>query len=153
MNTVEVYVLCKSRSFILAHKFLNQFAPSRECSHEDFPFPEYTDTPSQVYKCVEDVLRELESNQTESYSLYWDVIAHDYLNSVMLFFTDDGGMIAGIAVSEGYETKVINDLTKTVSGEYGYVSYENVPPSSSEEFIRICNSSNHLRVVAGKVLE
>ena len=152
MELVEIYVLCENRTQSLALKFLDGFAENRTNTAEDFPFPEYVDEPDIIYTKDTEVMAALEKQPSESYSLYWDTTSESAIKNAMLFYTEDGGLVAGVAVKDSDHEKWINKLAKVVNGAYGYVSFENVPPDTKGEFIELCNSSDQIKMVGGKVM-
>lgn len=131
---------------------MDSFAENRTNTAEDFPFPEYVDEPDIIYTADTEVMTVLEKQPSESYSLYWDTTNESDIKNAMLFYTEDGELIAGFAVKDSDHEKWISKLAKVVNGAYGYVSFENVPPDTKDEFIELCNSSDQIKMIDGKVV-
>jgi len=151
MSVVEVYVLCKSRSKELALAFLEKFIPSREACADEYPYPEFDDEPKYVYDDVEKLLDTLESEEDESYSLYWNAVNNANIQSGMLSFTEDGQMIVGLAVDEVDVKKRFEELASLTGGEFGYISLESAPAENQAEFVQYCKDSDQIRMVEGEL--
>lgn len=150
MELVEIYVLCRDRSKSLIFEFLNRFLPNRKELSEDYPYPEYADDPIYVFDNSEKIIEKLEQDKYESYSLYWGNTDGGEVNSAMIFFTKDGGMIAGITVADGEEVSWFEKLSRLLGGEYGYVSFDQPPPERTSEFINFCIRTDQKRMISGK---
>ena len=99
MDATEIYVLCNSRSANLASRFLNECLRDRRQIADEYPFPEFVDDPVKTFQTPEDLMQRLEQDEHESYSIYWDAKRADGPRQAMLFYTEDGAMIAGIGLS------------------------------------------------------
>lgn len=143
MGLIEIYVLCENRTQKLAKKFLNKFAEERENTAEDFPFPEYASKPKIIYNNENQILHTLECKQNEPYSLYWNTNKNNNIKNVMLFYTKDGGMIAGIAVDVENSQDWLNTLAEEVNGNYGFISLESAPPEKKRTLLEFAiNQTN-----------
>ena len=152
MEIREIYVLCKERSEKLAIDFLNKLLPEREAVAENYPYPEYSDDPKYIYDDSEELIKVLERNENESYSLYWNDSSDGEVKSAMIFFTEDGGMIAGITIPYDDGDAWLSKLSDIVGGKYGYVSFDSPPPETRVEFIACCEKSDQIRLVGGEVV-
>ncbi len=152
MEIREIYVLCKERSKKLVFEFLDRFFPEREASSEDYPYPEYSDDPECVYDDCDELFEVLENNTEESYSVYWDSTNDGEVKNAMVFFTEDGGMIVGIAVECDDCGVWLKKLSEVVEGEYGYVSFDSPPPETRKDFIMYCKNSDQVKLMAGDVV-
>jgi hypothetical protein len=68
----EVYVLCRNRSTVVGLEFLDAFVPSRKPVADEFLYPEFGADPQTFYHTPDEVMRRLEAEPQESYSIYWD---------------------------------------------------------------------------------
>lgn len=152
MNIVEIYMLCKSRSKEFAVAFLENFAPNREPCSDEYPYPEYEEPAKHVYDDVEELLGELENSKGESYSLYWNGIDMPKVKNAMLFYTEDGQMVAGLAVEQNSVEKLFSELALFSDAKYGYVSFDSPPPETKDEFVQYCRNSDQVRMVDGEML-
>jgi hypothetical protein len=59
-------------------------------------------------------------------------------------------MIAGITVADGEEEKWLKKLSKSLGGEYGYVSFDQPPPETTSQFINVCIGTDQKRLIFGK---
>ncbi|WP_240220540.1 hypothetical protein [Rheinheimera hassiensis] len=153
MEIIEIYILCKERSKKLVLEFLDKLLPNRDTSAEDYPYPEYDDEPEHVYDDIYDLMVVLDDNKNESYSLYWGATDSAEVKNAMVFYTADGGLIAGIAVEDGDREAWLKRLSKLVGGKFGYVSFDSPPPETTQDFIAYCESSDQIRLVAGNVIQ
>ena len=68
----------------------------------------------------------------------------------MLFFTVDGGMIAGLTVATWEGDLAENSLrllARTVDAQYGYTLWEQPPPDSVTEFKAAARKSDRPRIL------
>lgn len=126
----DVYALCAERSLRLARELLDSWAPNREWSADN-----------------EDVLPSLIEHPTAEQTLYWRTRRDDHIEHVMLGFTCDGHMIAGIsalfqelrdhAQLRHELAKLLVRLADAVGGRFGYVAFGE-PPVEDGGFIAEC---------------
>jgi hypothetical protein len=70
----------------------------------------------------------------------------------MLWFTSDGGMIAGCDMFETAVMEGLRSAAATVEASFGYVTGEEPPPDTVGEFLTICRTAD-LRLVDGSVVD
>lgn len=151
VNDLEVYVLCGARTSAVARRFLDTFAEKRVPVAEDFPFPEFANEPEYTFLDPNEVITLLESRRHDSYAIYWNVESGLGGEQVMLFFTEDGGMIAGIGgPTDSWEATLLA-ISTVVGGKYGYVTSGSCPPATSKEFKAICRQSTLASLVNGEL--
>lgn len=150
MDPVEIYVLSSERSAKMAGGFLAEFALYRKPVAIDFPFPEFVEEPRFVFTDPIDLIRQLEKDRGESYSLYWNV-DRGVADQVMLFFTKDGGMIVGLGGPRISAEFAFSAIQKIVDGRFGYVTSGSCPPSSIGEFVSICKESTLASLFEGEI--
>jgi hypothetical protein len=151
MEPIEVYVLCQNREKIIGIAFLNTFLPNRSPLADEFPFPEFVDLPQVVYSKYEDIMQKLENESHESYSLYWKSKDGEGSHQAMLFYTQDGAMIAGLVVPSERVVNALVDVAEVVRGKFGFITLESHPPKSSIEFIDLCQGATLPALVDGKL--
>ena len=150
MSSDEVYVDCESRSKAIAMKFLDACAPERHAVAADYPFPEFADVPEVIYTTEEEIIDRLVAEQHCSYSLYWDCGGSS--EQVMLFFTKDGHMIAGLGGPKASHEEALTDLCNLVGGRFGYVTEETCPPETFRDFEYLSRNSSLPCIVEGQLL-
>jgi hypothetical protein len=138
-----VYALCAERSLRLARELLDGWAPNRERSADN-----------------EDELPRLIEHPTAQQTLYWSTRRDDHIEHVMLGFTCDGHMIAGISASfqelrdharlRHELAKLLVQLADAVGGRFGYVAFEE-PPVEDGSFIAEC-SRRDVALIDGRLV-
>ena len=151
MELLEVYVVSGTRSKATYVAFLDTFLPHRRALAEEFPFPEFTDPPQNVYLDPEELMERLELEPNQSYSLYWQCDESSQGLQAMLIFTCDQAMIAGLVVPTGTEGRILLEIANVVKGQFGLVTTENFPPETSAEFIDLCRTSTLIALVDGRL--
>lgn len=96
----------------------------------------------------------LEEAPGENYGIYWSRVGEQGPDQAMLFYTQDGEVIAGLALacSRSEQRRLLGELAEVVGGQYGYVTEESRPPDTLAEFAALSRSASGLRLVDGKVL-
>ena len=71
----------------------------------------------------------------------------------MLFFTGDGGLVAGLTVrdDEGEPADRLRRRAERVAGRDGYLAWETPPPDTVEEFRRTAAAADPPRLVDGRL--
>lgn len=150
-SSLEVYVLCKERTEVLAARFLDHYLPHREALQEDYPFPELVDKPWVTYRDASQVMHRLAATPEETYGLYWRHKGDGHPQQAMLFYTNDGGMIAGLANFACPPVKLLQDLARSVEGEYGMVTCDSRPPDSARKFVHLCRAAKSTLLIGGEL--
>jgi hypothetical protein len=130
MGYCDVYALCAERSLRLARELLDGWAPHRESSADEAVLPWLIEHP------------------TAQQTLYWRSRRDDHIEHVMLGFTCDGHMIAGISASFQQlkdHTRLRQELAQLLvrladaaGARFGYVAFEE-PPVEDGSFIAECS--------------
>lgn len=152
MSVFEIYVLCKERNSSVVRSFLNEFIPNRSEVAEDYPFPELVDNPEVIYNETESLMSRLDLELSEGYSIYWNNEIRNDIIQAMVFYTEDGHMIAGLVVN-GDRKDWLSKLSNHVNGSYGYITQEEAPPETKEEFITMCSNSNDFKLINGSLIK
>lgn len=150
-SSLEAYVLCSERSASTAFAFLQQIAPERRPLCEEFSFPQFSDNPIVIFKDIKLLIEYLANRFETEYSIYWNCGSNAICGQVMLFFTRDGGLIAGIADFNIPHTEALSVLKEAVNGKFGYVTCDSPPPESAAEFVEFWRHAEGARIVDGRV--
>lgn len=135
----ELYALSSDRSAAFARHFLDTFTPKGSAAAVDYPVPEHADLSTHTFTQVDDLFAHLEAHPSEPYGLYWQ--AHRDAADVrmaMLFYTDDGFVILGIAVDEACEAEQMARLKAFANAKFTVAWDERAPPRSAVEFRALC---------------
>jgi len=151
VETKEIYILSKDRTMSTAQIFLDSFLPERFSLTEEYPYPQYSDTPEIIFENRNELIQKLVTNSNEPYSLYWDVVDSEVING-MIFFTKDGGMIVGLAVAQNKDEYFLKSISEAVGGEFGYISFDSPPPETQDEFITLCKDTDQAKLFLGKFI-
>lgn len=151
MELLEIYVLCESRSATVAQTFLQAFLPERTAATDEYPFPEFIDPPVEIIRSFEELAQRLENDEQKSYAAYWNSTSDHGPRQAMLFYLEDGSMIAGLVVQNSSVNDFLLKLARRVNGRYGYVCGSQPPPATSAAFIDICRNSTLPCLVDGQL--
>ena len=149
MDALEVYVLSGERGSECASRFLTEFAPSRSPVATDFPYPEFVDDPTVIYDNPNELIRRLERDGNQPYAIYWNVEVGGLSDQVMIFFTEDNGMIVGLGGPHMQPEIALSLIQRVVNGKYGYITSCSCPPSSINAFISMCIESTLPNIFEG----
>lgn len=149
---LDLYVLCPARTVVLARHFLDTWAPARVASFADVTIHPSGDT----IDATADFLAALAARPDQEGGLYWASGRADLVAHVMLHFTTDGGLIAGLSVGEHEQPRAqvaasLERLARSVTARFGYVGFEEPPVIESRAaFLAMCGR-RELRLVDGVV--
>ena len=147
----DIYVIQKSRSKTKGIDFLNTFLPLRAESANEYLIPQYSDNPVEEFDNADDLMAYLESNSGCSQSIYWRNIDEDNPNKHgMIFYTKDGNIIFGISrnadisgkLNTENEDKCMEKMKEYFDTELGYITYEEAPVETFDEFVIRVNELN-----------
>lgn len=151
MTQYEVYAACATRSAAQAQRFLETFVPVRALISSELQLPEFSDNPSEIFADVDSLVLRLEQKTDEEHALYWTRNEPGDPYQAMLFFTKDGGMIAGIASTHPDPADLLQQLATAVDARYGVVVLEERPPATLRAFYRLCRAAPGARLVDGEL--
>lgn len=151
MVPYEVYACCRERTVVLADEFLNSFLPERVVLSDAFPFPEFADQPVDVFVDPHRLMQRLEEEPFEGYALYWGRANHGNPFQAMLIFTEDGGMVAGLASAALDAPTLLRQLAMVVGARFGFVTLEERPPETMKLFEERCRGSEGTRIIDGEL--
>lgn len=143
---IDSYYLVDTRRLDIVYDFFSRYFPLglKELAI-DYPFPEFSDYPDNVYLFLKDLLMHLEKTPSCEYTVYFENKDKSaIIKQVTLQYTDDGKIIFGVSIignepSLIREIEVINDIKNYLSSNNAYATIEEPPPINSEEFIDFCN--------------
>ena len=150
---IDVYVLAPERSAAVVQRFRAAWLGGFEPAAEEYEVPQYADEPEAVFATPEEAIEWLLARPDEPHALYWHGPRGGEVANGMLFFTEDGGLIAGLSVREEGPALAgrLRSLADSVGAGYGYVVFEAAPPATAEEFRRAAAASDPPRLVDGRL--
>ena len=105
-----------------------------------FCIPEFNcDNAKVIFYNEESILEYLINHPNEDYSLYWKSSKVSNIDMAMVFFTEDKNIIFGLVVIERAK-EILEDLQSFSESNYGYITFEEVPPLNRKEFIKRCET-------------
>jgi hypothetical protein len=134
----ELYALSHDRSSAFVHRFLDRFLPSRTVEQDDFPVPEHAAKPEALFTSELEIIGYLETHPDEPYGLYWSDADPSSGRQAMVFFTEDGALILGLAEPEATARASLNELGMFAGTNHLLLTEEERPPSTGAEFIERC---------------
>ena len=154
----DVYVLCSERTEALAERFLAEWAPNRTPTAVEYEIPQYSDTYTHLFEDAGDLIRFLESNAAETQAVYWESGRDDEIERVMVFFTSDGGMVAGLSISDWDRpreeiARIFFALAGSVGARFGYVTAEEAPVYETQKAFRAECERREIALIDGARIE
>src|SRR5262249_21008069 len=136
-ESLDLYALATDRSSEIVSRFRERWLASFEESEVDYVLPQFADRPDAVYDSPSELIARLLAEPAQPHSLYWRNPRPGHLPHAMLFFTTDGGLIAGLAVAtedSDLAGATLRELAQSVDARYGYALGEAPPPGTASEF-------------------
>ena len=131
----DIYALASERTERAITEFLDHFLPGRVESADEYEIPQYSSSPTIVYTKASDLIRHCCDNSNEVHTVYWRSDIQP--EHAMVFFLGDGGLIFGVSTpAEDHQRVdlVADNLGRFLNTEEVIVTYEDLPPESSEGF-------------------
>ena len=131
----DIYALASKRTEQAVTEFLDHFLPERVESADEYEIPQYSDAPTTVYTKASDLIRHCCDSPNEVHTVYWR--SEIQPEHAMVFFLGDGGLIFGVSTPAEDHRRidlVAEDLGRFLNTEEVIVTYEDLPPESSEDF-------------------
>lgn len=147
--SIDAYVLCPSRDAGAIERFLRTWAGDLDEVADRYELPQYSDAPRAVYRRARDLIGALVADPGEAHAIYWRNPGGGEVRRAMLYFTDDGGLIAGLSV-QGDGAATLGALGKSVGAAVGYLTSEDPPAGTVEDF-RDRAASAAVRLAGGRV--
>jgi hypothetical protein len=137
----DIYALASKRTEQAITDFLDHFLPGRIESADEYEIPQYSGSPITVYTHAEDLIRHCCGNPNEVHAIYWR--SDQQSEYAMVFFLEDGGLIFGVSTPAEDRHRVdwiADELKRFLDAEGVIVTYEDLPPESTEEFVAFFQS-------------
>ena len=151
---IDVYVLAPERSGAAVSRFADEWLRDGEPAADEVEVPQYADDPDAVFESPDDAVEWLLARPHEPHGLYWRTPRGDGAAQAMLFFTTDGGLIAGLTVDDdAAAADWLRRLAGSVDARYGYVAFETPPPETAADFRAAAAGADPPRLVAGRIEE
>jgi hypothetical protein len=134
---LDLYALAGERSHDVVRRFRDRWLTSFEPSAAEYEFPQYSDRPDAVYSSPWELIDRLLAAPEQPHSLYWRNPRPGHELHAMLFFTTDGGLIAGLTVATADPDRArttLRRLAQSVDARYGYATWEEPPPDTASGF-------------------
>lgn len=154
----DLYVLCPERTEALAQRFLSEWAPNRVPAAAEYEIPQYSDKPTHLFEQPDELIAFLERNPTEKQAVYWRARRSDEVEHVMLFFTSEGGMVAGLSISDWDRprdeiARIFFRLAGSVGARFGYVTAEEAPVYKTQDAFRAECARREIALIDGAKVE
>lgn len=131
----DIYALASKRSGQAITEFLDHFLPERVESADEYEIPQYSDAPTTVFTKASNLIRYCCDNPIEVHAVYWR--SENQPEHAMVFFLGDGGLIFGVSTPAEVHQRVdlvADELGRFLNTEEVIVTYEDLPPESTEDF-------------------
>ena len=137
----DCYVLTNNRSKNFIYSFLNKFLPNREESDDEYEIPQYSSSPTKIFKSAKELIDYLEQNTKEVHTIYWSNKFDSDIQGGMCFFTNDGKIILGLYCKTLFpdttiEDKYLKEMETFCESNNGYYCYEEPTTHDSNEFLK-----------------
>ena len=143
----DCYVLCgkHKRTTNFVHSFLNHFVPHRAetCTEYDFWLPDQAGPIATAeFTNADDVVAYMCAQRASRYAVYWRNATESTLRFVMVFFLEEGSLIAGLSCNSSSSGAAIEDyyfqhLQAFCASDVGYITYEAPPAMTTAEFLQL----------------
>ena len=133
----DLYALAGERSPETVTRFRDRWLTDAEPSADEYEFPLHSDRPDAVYSSPWQLIDRLLAIPQQRHSIYWTNRDPGDLRNAMLFFTTDGGLIAGLTVETDEPSRastMLRQLAESLGARYGYAACEEPPPDTTSEF-------------------
>ena len=136
----DCYILTDNRTKAFIYFFLDQFLPDRAEVADEYEIPQYSNSPTFVYKTADTLINHLIENKNDIHTIYWRNNSKTTIQSVMCFFTNSNQLIVGLSCQTKYpdtsiENKHFKDLQNFCNSDKGYIAYEEPATQDTTEFL------------------
>lgn len=152
MILLDVYVLCPRRDLEAVARFRERWLDGMSEAEDGYDFPRYPGPPEVTYASPWELSERLVGEPARPYAIYWTAGREANLVAAMLFFTSDGGLIAGLSLpdtQDGAIERALTDLAETVGGRFGMTLWEEPPPERAADFLAAARTAKGPRLVDG----
>ena len=137
----DIYVLVDNRDIKFIQDFIEHFIPDNREMADEYEIPQYSDSPDFLFTKAIELMRYCEKHEEVSHAIYWFNNLDEDPKDAMVFYTDDGKMILGLSIEdESREQEWLVKLKSFSKSDQGCILYENPPPESSKEFLKLTKS-------------
>ena len=142
---IDSYYLIDSRKSEFVYDFFAKYSHTRKELADDYPIPQFSDSPERIFYSVGELLLYLEDNPNFEYAIYWE--NEDKKSEIKQFtlqYTNDGKMIFGVSIV-GNEpdsiksVQLFREIKSYLNSKKACITVEEPPPINSIEFIDFCN--------------
>jgi len=142
----DCYVLCggSKRTPAFARSFLDYFVPHRAetCEEYDFWLPDQLGSVATAeFTSADEAVAYMCAQSASKYAVYWRNASESTLRFAMLFFLEDGSLIAGLSCyssrNGGLEEQYFKQLQDFCGSDVGYITYEAPPAMNTVEFLQL----------------
>jgi len=148
----EAYVSVHARTTEMATRFLDYFLPRRTQAADEYEYPQFSASPEQIFRTAEETMAALAIDRSRSYALYWNRIGDGDPKQGMLFYTEDDGLIAGLASANPDPVALLREMAAVTGGRFGYTTADERPPESMRDFRLRSRVAQTPRLVDGTVI-
>lgn len=134
----DLYALAPERTEAAAGRFraawLDHFAETAD----EYEVPRHSDAPDAVYTSADDLIRLLVAHPALEQAIYWTNTRDGLVRTGMLFFTADGGLIAGLSIADedpATGRQLLTRLAGSIGARHGYATFEQPPSATTAEFL------------------
>lgn len=141
---IDSYYLVDKRKLNIVYDFFKEYQFLKNELAEDYPVPQYSEVPENIFFSDIDLLLFLETNPNCDYLVYWENKKEDsIIKQVTLQYTNDGKMIIGVSIVgvDIYSTdsiQLFKRIKKYLNSSEGCITSNEPPPLNSIEFIEFC---------------
>ena len=154
MILLDVYVLCPRRDLKTVARFRERWLDSMTEAADGYDFPGFPEPLEATYASPWELCERLVREPARPYAIYWTAGTEATLVAAMLFFTSDGGLIAGLSVPDteaGVIERALKDLAASVGGRFGMTLWEEPPAERAADFVAAARAAKGPRLVDGEV--
>ena len=134
----DIYTLSTKRTAEFVKAFVDHFLPEYEESAVEYEIPQYADQPEIMFYTAPDLIEYCCTHLSAVQTIYWHNTTLMRPEHAMVFFLSDGHVVFGLSTDMDDEDEVqrlFNELQSFVGSTIAYVTYEEVPGLTAEEFI------------------
>lgn len=133
----DIYVLSRARTRPAIEAFLQAFVPEREEGADEYEVPQYSNSPTVVFKKADELIDHCCCRLREAHAIYWRAVGGRKPEHAMVFFLQDEHIIFGVstdAIDEAFSHTLLQRLKKHFSTEEALLRYEECPPETADAF-------------------
>lgn len=145
---IDIYVLAPNRSRETLDKFMREMLPDAEPNAEDYPIPQYSESPEFVLNTADELITHCCAHTEVSYYLNFRNVHSGDPHFVVIEFLKDGGLVLGVSVrtsSEAEWDRWLEKMKSATGAEHGYWTTEEPPEDTAELVILRSNQMDEVR--------